>query len=200
MPKITAIKPAVKTAGRFNLFVDGKYSFSLDELQLVDLGLKRDQEIDGARLDLLKDESIFGKAYGRALELVYRRPRSIKEMQDYARRKKWPEELGDRVIKKLLDKEYLDDAKFAEIWIRHRVFGKPTSSRVIKLELRQKGVADEHINAAFDLAEDFNEDEALVRMIEKKQSRYQDPQKLIAYLARQGFSYDRIKAALQKED
>ena len=41
----------------------------------------------------------------------------------------------------------------------------------------------------------------LQRLIEKKQhlSRYQDQQKFIAYLARQGFSYDEIKRALSEQ-
>ena len=36
----------------------------------------------------------------------------------------------------------------------------------------------------------------LSKMIEKKRAKYPDEQKLIAYLARQGFSYDDIKSAL----
>jgi regulatory protein len=40
----------------------------------------------------------------------------------------------------------------------------------------------------------------LQKIIAKKRSRYDDEQKFMAYLARQGFSYDDIKEALREED
>jgi SOS response regulatory protein OraA/RecX len=42
----------------------------------------------------------------------------------------------------------------------------------------------------------------LVRLIEvkRRQSRYGDPQKLLGYLARQGYGYDTIKKALMRLD
>ena len=81
---ITKISPAVKTEGRYNVFVDGKYSFSLDEVQLAALALRKNMEIDEQQLDQLKSESSFGKNYIRALDLVSRRPRSQREIRDYA--------------------------------------------------------------------------------------------------------------------
>ena len=87
--KITKISPAAKTAGRYNVFVDEEYSFSLDEIQLVQLGIKKDTELNAEQLAKLKNESDFGKNYIRALDLVSRRPRSIKEIKDYAQKKGW---------------------------------------------------------------------------------------------------------------
>lgn len=199
--KITAIKAAVKTRGRYNIFVDEKYSFSLDELQLVSSGVRTGKEITEAELASLKDESTFGKAYARALDFIMRRPRSEKELREYAYKKQWPKELAERVMNRLRDKSYLNDAKFAEIWVRHRALGKPISQRKVQLELKQKGVAEEFITAALtDEKSDFNETESLARLIEKKRSKYDDEQKLIAYLARQGFAYDAIKQALHGDD
>lgn len=197
---ITAIKPAVKTPGRFNVFVDGKYSFSLDELQLVQSGITVNKELADGELAALKDESAFGKAYARALEYIYRRPRSMKEMRDYAWRKQWEPDMAERVIARLSDKGYLDDAKFAAAWVRHRALGKPTSKRRLVLELRQKGVSSEDIEAALGASEEFSEKDALRELVAKKRGRYDDEQKLIAYLARQGFSFDEIKTALNDAD
>ena len=58
---ITKISPAVKTDGRYNVFVDNEFSFSLDETQLVTLGLKKGDAIDELQLSELKNESDFGK-------------------------------------------------------------------------------------------------------------------------------------------
>lgn len=197
--KVTDIKPAVKTPGRWNIFIAGKYAFSLSDSQLLDEKLKRGGDIDEARLAELKGESEFGKAYARALELIFRRLRSEKEVRDYARRKEWPDELRDRIIAKLIKKGYINDKKFAESWVRSRTAIKPSSRRKLELELRQKGVASSVISDALQEDGEHDEQAALQKIIAKKRARYDDEQKFMAYLARQGFSFEAIKAALAEE-
>lgn len=198
--KITKIQPAVKTAGRYNIFVDEKYSFSLDENQLLDLKLKTGFEVSDQLLDELKGESEYGKAYARALELILSRPRSEKEMKEYAWRKKWDEELSGRVLGRLRDKGYLDDEKFAQFWLRARTGGRPRSKRKISAELAQKGVKREIVDKVLHDYDDDSEMLALRKLVDKKRSKYADEQKFMAYLAGQGFSYDMIKEAVKKED
>ncbi|MBL8158916.1 RecX family transcriptional regulator [Candidatus Saccharibacteria bacterium] len=194
--KITAIKAAVKTQGRYNIFVDGAYNFSLDEFQLIHLGVRLGREYTEAELEQLKEESVFGKAYARALEYIMRRPRSEKELRDYAWRKQWDPALADRVIERLRAKGHVDDATFAQAWVRHRALGKPISTRKLQMELRQKGVADEHVTAALAVDKDFDEKDALRRLVAKKRARYPDRQKFLAYLMRQGYGYDDVKSAV----
>lgn len=199
--KVTAIKAQVKNQNRVSVYVDGVYDFSLDQSQLLNAGLFTGKEVSQDELESLKDESAFGKALGRALEYIMRRPRSIKEMRDYSWRKQWPKELSERVIARLSEKGYLDDAKFAEIWVRHRALGKPMSERKLRMELKHKGVADDITESV--LAKDdkeFNETEALQRLVEKKRSRYTDEQKFTAYLMRQGFRYADVRRALSNEE
>lgn len=196
---ITKISPAVKTEGRYNVFVDGKYSFSLDEVQLAALTIKKGDELDEQQLDQLKSESSFGKNYIRALDLVSRRPRSQREIRDYAFRKQWTKANTDRVIDRLLERGYLDDAKFAEIFVRSRANLRNYSTRRMKLELQKKGISSDIIDQVLSESDDFDENVALKNLIAKKQNRYDDEQKLIAYLARQGFNYDSIRMALNQQ-
>lgn len=198
--KITMIKPAVKTQGRFNIFVDTKYSFSLDEQQLLDLKVKRGQEISEQELENLKKESDFGKKYARSLELIMRRIRSEKEIRDYAWRKKWEAEETARVIEKLLSKGYVNDEKFATAWVRSRAALKHISKRKLILELRQKGIASEIIEQTFEQSEDYSEQQALAELVDKKRARYPDRNKFTAYLMRQGFRYDDVKQALTETE
>ena len=196
---ITKISPAVKTEGRYNVFVDGKYSFSLDEVQLAALTIKKGDELDEQQLDQLKSESSFGKNYIRALDLVSRRPRSQLEIRDYAFRKQWTKANTDRVIERLLERGYLNDAKFAEIFVRSRANLRNYSTRRMKLELQKKGISSDIIDQVLSESDDFDENVALKNLIAKKQNRYDDEQKLIAYLARQGFNYDSIRMALNQQ-
>ena len=198
--KITKISPAIKTEGRYNIYVDDKYSFSLDEVQLASLNLKKNDEIDAEQLDQLKSESDFGKNYVRALDLISRRPRSQREIRDYAFRKQWTKSNTERVIERLLERGYLDDAKFAEIFVRSRANLRNYSTKRMKLELRKRGVASDIVDQVLTDSENFDENAALKNLIAKKRNRYDNEQKLIAYLARQGFSYDKIKSALSDYD
>lgn len=193
---ITKISPAVKTPGRYNIFVDGQFSFSLDETQLVNLGFKKGDEISESQLDELKNESSFGKNYIRAVALISRRLRSEKELRDYAWRKQWTPDNTDRVVERLRERGYLNDEKFAESFVRSRANTRNFSAKRMQVELQRKGIKPEIIARVMTASDDYDESTALNTLIMKKHGKYDDERKLIAYLARQGFRYDDIKTAL----
>src|SRR5690606_29233786 len=105
------------------------------------------------------------------------------------------QETADRVFDRLLEKGYVDDEKFARWWIENRNVRKGTSRRKLEAELRAKGVDLKIIDAQLQESSRSDDDE-LQKIIAKKRSRYDDPQKFKQYLARQGFSYDAISSAL----
>lgn len=195
---ITRISSAVKTPGRYNVFVDEEYSFSLDESQVIELGLKRGQEIDDETLNKFKNESDFGKNYLRALDLISRRIRSEKEIRDYAWRKQWSPENVERVIKRLYENNYLDDEKFARSFVASRA-SRSISLKKMKIELIKKGIKQDIIENVLQEDENFDEIESLKKLIAKKRARYEDDKKLTAYLMGKGFLYDDIKRVLKDE-
>lgn len=209
--KITGISVQARDKNRVNVSVDGKYRFSLDILQIADLGIKVGKEYSDAELAALEEESQFGKLYTRALEYCLMRPRSQREMRDYLYkktrdtrtktgtiRKGVPPALTERVFDRLAMKGYIDDEKFAQFWIENRNLRKGTSRRKLASELAAKGVDRTVVDRLLGESERTDENE-LQKIIAKKRSRYSDEQKLMAYLARQGFSYDDIKAALAED-
>lgn len=197
--KITGIKQQVKRNDRYSIYVDGKYSFSLSEGDLIKTGLRKDQEVSEIELRQLNDDSRLGKLYEKTLNLLSYRQRSAWELRDYLRRKKQSKEDIEIILSKLSENGYVDDRKFAQSWVETRRLLKPMSQKRLRLELRQKRISDEVINEV--LAEDeTNELDVLKEIIERKAKRYPDKQKLMQYLARQGFSYDNIKSALAEQD
>lgn len=195
--KITAIKAQVKNQERVSVYVDEKYAFSLTHNQLLEQKIHTGLELDDARLSELKAASEFGKAFDRILNYLMIRPRSQKEVRDYCWRKQITPEDCQAIMDKLIARGYLDDAKFARAWVESRRLTKASSKRKLQLELRQKGVSDELIAQALESSE-YDEQTALRDMITKKRrlSRYQDDQKLLQYLVRQGFAYDTVKELL----
>lgn len=196
--RITAIKAQVKNTERVSVYLDGKYSFSLTQSQLLEFKIHSGMELTEQQLEDLQKASDYGKLLGRSMEYVMIRPRSIREVRDYLWRKKADPEMADKIIEKLESRGYLGDAAFARSWVRARQLTKPVSKRRLTAELVQKGVAQEFIQQALGGEEAYDEAEALREIIAKKrkQARYQDEQKLMQYLARQGFGYDLIKSTL----
>jgi regulatory protein len=199
--KITDIKQQVKRQGRYSLYVDGKYSFSLSEPELMKSGIRIGREYAEAELEELQQTAVLDKANMRALDYLSRRPRSEWELRDYLKRKDYDPPTVDTILNKLSEYGYIDDLKFSQAWINNRRLLKPTSLRRLKQELMQKHVSKEVIEAALE-TDEGSEKTALQELINKKQqqSRYQDEQKLIAYLMRQGFNYGDIRACLSKDD
>lgn len=227
MMKITAISAQQRNPNRVNVSVDGAYRFSLDVFQLVDLAIKVGKEYSEQELNSLEQESAFGKLYARALEYTMLRPHSAREIRDYLWRKTRDQrvlrkpsekqkqkgnfeskivekpgvsqEIADRVFDRLVEKGYIDDEKFTRYWVENRNQTKGMSQRKLVNELRLKGVEASIIERALSETERSDESE-IQKIITKKRSKYADDQKLIQYLARQGFSYDDIKTALNAPD
>lgn len=206
--KITAISIQTRDKNRVNVSVDGKYRFSLGVFQLVALGLKVGAEFSDDELTTLEQESLFGKLYGRALEYCLMRPHSAREVRDYLYRKTRDTrtkegaikkgvstELTTRAFDRLVEKGYIDNEKFARYWVDNRSLRKGTSKRKLSSELSAKGVERSTIDRLLSESERTDENE-LQKIIEKKRSKYPDDQKFMMYLARQGFSYDDIRSAL----
>lgn len=214
--KITGLSAQIKNPNRLNVSIDGKYRFSLDISQVVDLGIKIGREVTEDELTALEEEGEFSKVYSRALEYTFMRPHSSHEVKDYLWRKtrttKYKtrngeikdregvsQQLTERVFDRLLDKGYIDDNKFARWWVSNRHQTKGISKRKLVAELRAKGVELSIIDAA--VSEVGRDDSSeLQKIVSKKRHRYDDEQKFMNYLARLGFSYDDIKKALSTDD
>ena len=195
--KITDLRQGVKNPDRVNVFVDEKYSFSLDISQVVDFKLKVGQEISEEKLEEFKKASESGKLYQRTLEWVLARPRSERETRDYLYKKIFEKKLYkdyiEVIVDKLKNKKYLNDLGFAEWYVENRFVKKGISKKRLKMELKKKGISDEIIEKVLDARDD---EEEIMKIIAKKRSRYDDD-KLIQYLCRQGFSYQLAQNLVQ---
>ena len=87
---------------------------------------------------------------------------------------------------------YLSDLEFAKWFVESRNKSRPRSVRALSYELYHKGISKEIISQV--LQELGSDKSALELIIEKKQ--HLPPDKLMAYLARQGFPYELIKKTL----
>lgn len=200
MPRITAIKQQQKLKDRYSVYVDDKYSFSLSESALIESGITSGVEVSIQQLEDYKRMSQDDKLWGKVLRYAARRLRSEWEIHDYMRRNEASDELAERFVDRLRAIGMLNDQYFAQVWVDNRTLLKPSSKRKLRLELMQKHISEDIIREV--LADDVvDERQSLRDLVVKKrrQTKYQDNDKLKLYLARQGFGFDDINAVLAED-
>jgi regulatory protein len=142
--------------------------------------------------------------YAAAMRGLMRRAYSVYEMRVYLERRAEDKNFVQRVLRRLKDHDYIDDARYAKQFARVHAQNRRQGSYRIARDLRARGVPDRHIEAA--LAEAFAEtdESALVRQrIERKLKYLRGPldQRRLASiyggLLRAGFSSDVIRRELR---
>jgi regulatory protein len=187
---------------RVNIYINGRFSFALAAELAFQHGLRPGFAIDAALLSRLLQEDGDARATATAMNFIGYRPRSSQEIRARLERDEWPEEVIERVIERLGRTGWLNDAQFAENWVAGRSRSKPRGTRLLKQELRQKGIAKEEIEAA--LPDEDAEIENAVAALQSKSRRFEGleererRQKAIEFLQRRGFSYGTAKAAFEK--
>ena len=202
MPVITDIKQQKRIETRYSVYLDGRYAFSLSDLELSSSNLRVRSELTPDEVELWQAQSLEGKAYAAALRYIAYRRRSERELTDYLRRKEYEAEVIEPVLERLREVSLIDDRAFAAAWIADRQLLRPRSRRVLEQELLKKGIDRELAHDALAELDDDGQATVLMNLIERKRrlTQYQDPQKLLAYLGRQGFGYAEIKKALARLD
>jgi regulatory protein len=176
-----------------NVYLDGKYSLSLARILAARLAIG--QEVDDALLAQLKAQDEAEKAYERALKFLGPRPRSEAEVLRRLKEHGVEPALIEAVAARLKQAGLINDAAFASYWVENRVTFRPRSRRLIRAELKQKGVDEETARAALEAADDDNAAYTLAtqRARRLKDLPYEEfRRKLGDFLARRGFDYDVI--------
>ncbi|MFH2139076.1 MAG: regulatory protein RecX [Candidatus Omnitrophota bacterium] len=139
-------------------------------------------------------ERTIEKAKNYAFLLLRYRLRTKKEIAERLLKKNFTEKQVEEVIVFLVDLEYLDDLKFAQLWVKDRLRGKPRSKRFLSYELEKKGVPREIAEKVLETVTEQIEFEAAKSFAQAKLKSLKKYDKLIAkrrmfgYLQRRGFN------------
>ena len=196
--KITSIKQQIKRAGRYSIFVDGEYLFSLSEAALLESKITNGQELSVDQVAQYQQLSADDKIYNQTLRYIALRPRTKWEIEAYLKRKNSSPTLLETTLNKLSNIGLIDDKKYAQSFVNDRRLLRPSSRRKLINDLRRKHIPPAVIEET--VGNEVNDEQsALKAIIDKKrqQTKYQDDLKLMQYLARQGFNYGDIKDALK---
>jgi len=147
----------------------------------------------------------FEKFYKAAIRFLSFRPRSEKEVSDYLTKKQCEPLISKRILESLKRDKFINDQEFLRWWVEQRTILKPKASRIIKFELKQKGISEELINDEGLMINDNLDFENALKLAEKKLRTIHDQtdrrkvqEKLGRYLAGKGFDWDTIKEVIDR--
>ena len=138
-----------------------------------------------------------------ALEAAVRSLARTEQCRASLERKLLQKEFDEESIKLALDylesKNYIDDFRYASLWIHSHCSFKPQGKIRLLQELTRRGVKKTIAeNAILDYFNNTTEEGLCEEAFKKIASKKDDLQKIISSLARQGFSYSTIQKIVKK--
>lgn len=188
---ITALTVQKRNQQRVNVYLDGEYAFGLS--RIVAAWLRVGQVIGDEKIELLKAEDEREVAFQQAVRYLSYRPRSEAEVRQQLESQNLSEQAIQDAVERLARNGLLDDNRFARNWVENRSEFRPRSRRALAFELRRLGVSPQVIESSL---EGIDENELAYQAGLKQVRKYQRldwqnfRQKMIAFLARRGFSYE----------
>lgn len=200
--KITKIEQQKKNKQRMSVFIDGEFSFGVDNFTLLSLHLEEGSEISEEKLAVIKNSAVFEDAKNYAAKLI-----SSKSYTEKAMREKLVSHIGDNeVVDKTISflKEYklIDDYDYAIRYAHDLVHLKKLGLSSIRWKLKEKGISDsiiETVLSEFDFSDEIEEN--LKALAQKKLGGNYDIKNIMKvkrYLATRGYSFDDINRVFSK--
>jgi regulatory protein len=205
--RITALQPHARNPERVHVHVDGQPRLTLSAELVLTLGVRLGDEVDEARLEELERRDQPWRAREAALSLLSYRPRSAAELRRRVARKGFDAEVVDACVETLGNVGVVDDAAFAETFVRDRVRLRPQGASRLRQELRARGVDAETASAAIGEVMEV-EDASEVDLARAAAARWKPRpgeerdrarRRLHGFLARRGFGGDAVRTVLAEK-
>jgi regulatory protein len=199
MKKITAITVQKNSPNRLNIYLDGEFAFGLARITAA--WLKIGDELSEGKIAKLQNEDERERAYQQAMLFLSYRARSEKEIRQNLRKHEIAEEVIEETLERLRKAGLANDNDFARVWVENRNTFRPRSKKALAIEMRQKGLDDEAIQASLSGVDE----EALAYETGLKRAarfkgleRNEFRKKLSEFLARRGFSYSIVASTVSR--
>lgn len=194
--EITAITPQKHDAKRCNIEVDGRFFCGMQLLTVMEHRLKVGSIVTEEELSALQLAGEKQTALDKALTHISASMKTEKDMRDFLRRKGYLQEVSDYVVEKMKGYGYLDDEAYARAYAESA--GKRKGSRLIRMELKRKGVPESALAALPERDERGAAAEVLQKYLRGKEQDVKTLRKAYAHLISKGFDHDTARAALEE--
>ena len=194
--EITAITPQKHDAKRCNIEVDGRFFCGMQLLTVMEHRLIVGSIVTEEELSALQLAGEKQTALDKALTHISASMKTEKDVRDFLRRKGYLQEVSDYVVEKMKGYGYLDDEAYARAYAESA--GKRKGSRLIRMELKRKGVPESALAALPERDERGAAAEVLQKYLRGKEQDVKTLRKAYAHLISKGFDHDTARAALEE--
>lgn len=142
----------------------------------------------------LSPEDRWSKAKKTCFDLLASRPHSTSELRQALRRKGFDDEISEAMLGKLDKAGLVDDAEFAQLWVRSRHAYQGLAKSALVRELKRKGVNEEIAGQAASEIDQESEEQRARELVRKKLRTLGDVdeqtaiRRLLGVLGRKGYS------------
>ncbi|MBE7037930.1 MAG: regulatory protein RecX [Ruminococcaceae bacterium] len=200
--KITDIQNQKKNKNRVSVFVDGEYSFSLEDTDMVRLKVKIGNEITKEDIENYNRECNLTKAKNRVMDIINRRLLPKKAVIDDLIKRGFDKQIATEAAKEFENLGYIDDYFFASEYAKDAFEYKKHGKLRIINDLCQKGIAKDIAKDVLDELE-LNEKDNLLYILKSRFantdfSDFKEKNKVIRYFATRGYNISDIMSAIDK--
>ena len=201
MSKITKLTAGKRPRKRVNVFLDGKFAFSLLAEVAVKEGLRVGHELSAKQIEALAKADHYHRCLNAAIRYLGTRPRSEAEVRQRLQQHGFDSDCTERVLTRLNEQGLVDDTAFAHFWKENRESFSPRSRRLTRLELQRKGLESDIIDQVVGEVDD--RDSAYRAALSKARrlslsDRQGFRRRLGEYLRRRGFGYEVINNTIER--
>lgn len=186
----------------YQVVLDDRREISVDVRTFDESAYRVGGSITEEQLEVLQQQSMYNRARERALYLLGIRDYACRELEQKLHSEATPD-IAAAVVERLREVGLLDDERYAERMARSLSEYKQMPRRRVMQELQRRGVARDTATAAAEEieCEDFEQALAILRKRYYNKMTDRDArQRVVAALARRGFSYEAVRQAMQAFD
>lgn len=196
--KISKVEVQKNHNDRVSMFVDDAYFASMYLDTAVKYGIKKDLEIEEETFKKYIIESEKHLAFDKAVNYQSSAFKTKKQIRDYLNKKGYDKIVVDYVIDKMCEYKFLDDEKFADMYISS--YDKKYGPNMLKTKLLQKGISKTIVDEKLKEYEPQEEiiDKMLLKKLGSKPPTQENLTKCIRFLSSRGYDYDNIKKSINK--
>lgn len=159
------------------------------------------------------------KARNIVLRQLSAAPKTRHQLAEKLMQRELPEDVVSQVLDRFEEVELIDDAAFAESWVRSRHRSKGLARRVLSMELRKRGIDEHEAELALEQVSDEDEWNKATELVARKISRHSVPistdpeqrkqrdrmvRRLVGMLSRKGYppglAFNVVTDALNADD
>jgi len=213
--KITALEIQKRDSSRLNMYIDEDFFCGISLNVVAQFGIYQGKELLEDDLKKILNAELKARFFDRAVSYLVRSPKTEFQVRRYLKdlafkkKGKWFQDISkedlqsieEDIVSRLLEYEYIDDEKYAKMFVESRIKNKPRGKNILFGELISKGVSRDTTQKV--LSEILNDEYGILVATYRKRFKDEnisfEDRKKIDFLRRKGFNWDLIENFINNE-